>query len=210
MAEIAHQGARILLRAPTGSGKSTGVPLMLLEEGRVEGRILVVQPRRIAARMLAEYVSRLAGSRVGESVGYAVRFDSKYGNKTRVIYLTDGVLQRWLREDPELKGVGAVIFDEFHERRLSSDLVLARTLDLQEGVRPDLKLMVMSATLETGGLADYLRREARGGLAGGLPRGWGANVSGRDRAARRAASSTRTWRATGVAADVGSCGRGMP
>jgi ATP-dependent helicase HrpB len=158
MAEMAHQGARILLRAPTGSGKSTGVPLMLLEEGRVEGRILVVQPRRIAARMLAEYVSRLAGSRVGESVGYAVRFDSKYGNKTRVIYLTDGVLQRWLREDPELKGVGAVIFDEFHERRLSSDLVLARTLDLQEGVRPDLKLMVMSATLETGGLADYLRR----------------------------------------------------
>ena len=150
------EACRVLLRAPTGSGKSTGVPLMLLEAGVVEGRVLVVQPRRIAARMLAEYVSKRNGTRVGEEVGYAVRFDRKDGPRTRVVYLTDGVLQRWMQENPRLPGVGAVLFDEFHERRLASDLALARALDLQEGDRPDLKLMVMSATLETGGLREYL------------------------------------------------------
>jgi len=148
--------ARVLLRAPTGSGKSTGVPLMLLEEQVVEGTILVVQPRRIAARMLAEYVAGLRKGKVGDEVGYAVRFDAKYGKETRVVYLTDGVLQRWMKEEPELPGVGAILFDEFHERRLASDLALARALDVQEGLRPDLALMVMSATLETGGLSAYL------------------------------------------------------
>lgn len=147
---------RVLLRAPTGSGKSTGVPLMLLEEKVVEGTILVVQPRRIAARMLGEYVAGLRKGKVGEEVGYAVRFDTKYGKQTRVVYLTDGVLQRWMGEDPELLGVGAILFDEFHERRLASDLALARALELQEASRPDLALMVMSATLETGGLREYL------------------------------------------------------
>lgn len=147
---------RILLRAPTGSGKSTGVPLMLLESGAIRGTILVVQPRRIAARMLAQYVAGLRGGKVGDEVGYAVRFDTRYGKGTKVIYLTDGVLQRWMKEKPELPGVGAILFDEFHERRLASDLALARALDLQEGARGDLALMVMSATLETGGLSAYL------------------------------------------------------
>jgi ATP-dependent helicase HrpB len=150
------EARRVLLRAPTGSGKSTAVPLMLLKAGAVEGRILVVQPRRIAARMLAEYVSKRNGTRLGEEVGYAVRFDRKYSAETRVVYLTDGVLQRWMQEKPWMPGVGAILFDEFHERRLASDLALARTLDLQENDRPDLKLMVMSATLETGGLREYL------------------------------------------------------
>lgn len=147
---------RVLLRAPTGSGKSTGVPLMLLEEKMVQGTVLVVQPRRIAARMLAEYVAQLRGGAVGEEVGYAVRFEARYGKSTRVVYLTDGVLQRWMKEQPELPGVGAILFDEFHERRLASDLCLARALELQESSRPDLAVLVMSATLETGGLSEYL------------------------------------------------------
>ena len=146
---------RVLLKAPTGSGKSTAVPGMLMDAG-ISGRILVIEPRRMAARLLAGWVAKLRGSPLGGEVGYAVRFDTKYGRDTRLIYLTDGVFQRWLQEDPELKGVGAVVFDEFHERRLAVDVALGRCLDLQESARPDLRIMVMSATLETRGLADYL------------------------------------------------------
>lgn len=149
----AKQG-RLLLKAPTGSGKSTTVPGMV--RGEVEGKVIVVQPRRIAARLLADFVARQMGTTLGRGVGYAVRFESKAGPETGILFVTDGVLQRMLLDDPELKGVGAVIFDEFHERRLSSDLSLARVLDLQETVRPDLRVVVMSATLETGGLRDYL------------------------------------------------------
>lgn len=155
VAALAGEEGRVLLRAPTGSGKSTQVPGMLLD-GLGPGRILVVQPRRIAARLLAEFVARQRGGKVGGEVGYAVRFDSKYMDETRVIYLTDGVLQRWLKEEPGLPGVRAVIFDEFHERRLASDIALARVLGLQKGARPDLRVVVMSATLETAGLRDYL------------------------------------------------------
>ena len=85
-----------------------------------------------------------------------MRFDTRYGRSTRIVYVTDGILQRWLREDSELSGIGAVIFDEFHERRLASDLAIARVLDLQDGGRPELRVLVMSATLETEGLGDYL------------------------------------------------------
>lgn len=145
---------RLLLKAPTGSGKSTTVPGMV--RGEVEGKVIVVQPRRIAARLLAGFVAGQMGTSLGRGVGYAVRFESKAGPETEILFVTDGVLQRMLLDDPELKGVGAVIFDEFHERRLASDLSLARVLDLQEGPRSDLRVVVMSATLETGGLRDYL------------------------------------------------------
>ncbi|SHJ20911.1 ATP-dependent helicase HrpB [Rubritalea squalenifaciens DSM 18772] len=148
--------ARILLRAPTGSGKSTAVPLMLLDSGLVDGMIVVVQPRRIAARMLARRVSSVRGVKLGREIGYVVRHDNKMSEHTRVVYVTDGVLQRWLNEAGNLRGVGAVLFDEFHERRLPSDLCLAHCLDLQEGARPDLKVAVMSATLEVAGLEKYL------------------------------------------------------
>ena len=146
---------RVLLKAPTGSGKSTVVPKLLLEEAGFEGAIVVVQPRRIAARMLAEYVASLVGSEVGKEVGYSVRFEKVYGAATRLIYVTDGVLQRWLAENPELPEVSCVLFDEFHERRLASDLALGRVLDLQEK-RPGLRVGVMSATLEVAGLEGYL------------------------------------------------------
>jgi ATP-dependent helicase HrpB len=147
--------ARVLLKAPTGSGKSTQVPGMLLEAG-VQGRVLVVEPRRMAARLLAGWVARQRNATLGQEVGYAVRFDTRYRNDTRILYLTDGVFQRWLQDEPTLPGVGAVIFDEFHERRLAVDIALARCLDLQDGLRPDLRVVVMSATLETAGLAEFL------------------------------------------------------
>jgi ATP-dependent helicase HrpB len=146
---------RVLLKAPTGSGKSTAVPGMLLDAG-ISGRVLVIEPRRMAARLLAGWVAKLRGASLGGEVGYAVRFDTRYGRDTPLIYMTDGVFQRWLQEDPTLAGVGAVIFDEFHERRLAVDVALGRCLDLQESSRPDLRIVVMSATLETQGLAPYL------------------------------------------------------
>ena len=151
----AGERRRVLLKAPTGSGKSTAVPAMLLDTG-LSGRVLVVEPRRMAARLLAGWVSKQRGSAIGQEVGYAVRFDSRYRDDTRILYLTDGVFQRWLQDDPLLHGVGAVIFDEFHERRLAVDIALARCLDLQDGPRPELRLVVMSATLETAGLAGFL------------------------------------------------------
>jgi ATP-dependent helicase HrpB len=120
------------------------------------GTILVIEPRRMAARLLAGWVAKQRGATLGREVGYAVRFDSKYGKDTRIIYLTDGVFQRWIQDDPELRGVGAVVFDEFHERRLAVDIALSRCLDLQDGARPDLRVVVMSATLETAGLRGFL------------------------------------------------------
>lgn len=146
---------RVLLKAPTGSGKSTSVPGMLADAG-ISGTIIVIEPRRMAARLLAGWVAKQRGAALGREVGYAVRFDTKYGNDTRILYMTDGVFQRWIQDDPELHGVGAVVFDEFHERRLAVDVALARCLDLQDGPRPDLRVVVMSATLETAGLADFL------------------------------------------------------
>ena len=148
-------GARVLLKAPTGSGKSTAVPGMLLDAG-LEGRVVVIEPRRMAARLLAGWVAKQRGGAVDGEVGYSVRFDSRYGKETRIVYVTDGVFQRWLQDDPELTGVAAVVFDEFHERRLAVDVALGRCLELQEARRPDLRVVVMSATLETAGLVEFL------------------------------------------------------
>lgn len=154
-AMAARTSARALLKAPTGSGKSTAVPQMLLDSGLVEGLIVVVQPRRIAARMLARRVASLRNGRVGGEVGHVVRFDRQMGRDTRIVYVTDGVLATWL-ESGSMEDVGAVIFDEFHERRLASDLSLALCLEWQEQKNQSLKLVVMSATLELSGLAEYL------------------------------------------------------
>lgn len=154
---VRKPGFCVLLSAPTGSGKSTRVPLMLEAAGVAErGTIIVVQPRRLAARLLAGYVARQYPCSLGKEVGYTVRFDSRQSPSTRILYVTDGILERRLTEDPELKGVSAVIFDEVHERRLSGDLCLARVLELQSGSRKDIGVFVMSATLELDKLQDYL------------------------------------------------------
>ena len=148
--------SRTLLTAPTGSGKSTEVPGMLADLPEIEGRVIVIEPRRMAARLLAGFVAKNRKTNLGQEVGYAVRFDTKYSDKTKILYLTDGVFQRILHENPTLDGISAVIFDEFHERRLAVDIALGRCLDLQENNRPDLRVVVMSATLETGSLADFM------------------------------------------------------
>ncbi len=153
---------RILLKAPTGSGKSTGVPPMMDDAGLGDrGLIVVVQPRRMAARLLARHVAQLRGVELGKEVGYAVRFERYISSRTRIAYVTDGMLERWLTEWPSLEGVSAVVFDEFHERSLSGDLSLGRVLDLQEGPRRDLAVVVMSATLEISGLREYMGGSCR-------------------------------------------------
>jgi len=147
---------RVLLNAPTGSGKSTGIPPILYEADAIEGQIIVVQPRRLAARLLAQRVAQTLGKTLGHEVGYAVRFEAKFTAKTKILFLTDGVLLRQMAENPSLQGIGLIIFDEFHERRIASDVALGYCTDLQREKRPDLKLLVMSATLSEDSLETYL------------------------------------------------------
>ncbi len=154
---VAAPGCCVLLSAPTGSGKSTRIPLMMLDAGWGErGTVIVVQPRRLAARLLAGFVARQFPCALGQEVGYAVRFDVRHSAATRILFMTDGLLERRLMDDPKLAGVSAVVFDEVHERRLSGDLCLARVLQLQRGARPDIGVVVMSATLELDKLQCYL------------------------------------------------------
>lgn len=149
--------ARLILEAPTGSGKSTQVPQILLDNNLVgDGEIVVLQPRRIAARMLARRVADERGGKVGEEIGYQVRFERVAGRNTRVSYVTEGVLLRRLLGDPQLGAVRAIVFDEFHERHLQGDVMLAMALALQEGARPDLKIIVMSATIDSGAVERHL------------------------------------------------------
>ena len=148
---------RLILSAPTGSGKSTQVPQMLLKHGLLgTGQVVVLQPRRLAARLLAARVAHELGVRLGDEVGYQIRFDNCTSSKTRIRFVTEGVLLRQMIEDPQLRGVSAILFDEFHERHLYGDITLAQALDQQEQHRPDLLLAVMSATLNAGELEKYL------------------------------------------------------
>jgi ATP-dependent helicase HrpB len=146
-----------LLQAPTGSGKSTRVPLALLDSDWLAGRrILMLEPRRPAARMTAARMAGLLGEPLGERVGYQVRFERRISQDTRIEVITEGILTRRIQSDPGLDGVGLVIFDEFHERNLQSDLGLALTLDVAAHLRPELRLLVMSATLDAEPVAKLL------------------------------------------------------
>ncbi|HEU0038031.1 MAG TPA: helicase-related protein, partial [Verrucomicrobiae bacterium] len=150
---------RLILQAPTGSGKSTQVPQMLLKHGLLgNGQVVILQPRRLATRLLAARVARELGVELGREVGYQIRFENATSDVTRIKFETEGILLRQLIQDPALRGVQAVIFDEFHERHLYGDITLARALDIQEQRRPDLLIAVMSATLETTALEEYLNR----------------------------------------------------
>ena len=154
---------RLILSAPTGSGKSTQVPQMLLKHGLLgNGQVVVLQPRRLAARLLAKRVASELGVKLGEEVGYQIRFENVTSAKTKIRFVTEGVLLRQMIDDPQLRGVSAILFDEFHERHLYGDITLAQALDQQEQHRPDLLLAVMSATLNAGELEKYLsERRAR-------------------------------------------------
>ncbi|MFL6596020.1 MAG: ATP-dependent helicase HrpB, partial [Chthoniobacterales bacterium] len=148
---------RLILQAPTGSGKSTQVPQILLDHGLLRnGEVVILQPRRIAARLLAARVAAERKAKLGELVGYQVRFENVVSRQTRIRFVTEGILLRQLIQDPELRGVTAILFDEFHERHLYGDITLARALRLQETTRPDLKIAVMSATLDTPALQKFL------------------------------------------------------
>ncbi|MEI6034667.1 MAG: ATP-dependent helicase HrpB [Verrucomicrobiae bacterium] len=150
-------GNRLVLQAPTGSGKSTQVPQILLDGGALgDGRCIVLQPRRLATRMLASRVAGERGSRLGGEVGYQIRLDNVSSRETRILFVTEGILLRQMIADPALRGVSTLIFDEFHERHLYGDISLARSLDLQETSRPDLRIVVMSATLDRTGIAAYI------------------------------------------------------
>jgi ATP-dependent helicase HrpB len=148
---------RLVLQAPTGSGKSTQVPQMLLQHGLLgAGQCVVLQPRRLAARMLASRVAAELKVQLGREVGYQVRFENCVSAATRIKFETEGILLRQLIADPKLPGVSAIVFDEFHERHLYGDITLARALEIQEQQRPDLIIVVMSATLDAEDLEDYL------------------------------------------------------
>lgn len=150
-----------VLEAPPGAGKTTRVPLALRSASWLDGgRVLMLEPRRLAARAAAHYMARTLGERVGETVGYRVRGETRVSAATRVEVVTEGVLTRLLAHDPTLDGVGAVLFDEFHERSLSADLGLALTLQLQSLLRPELRVLVMSATLDGDAVAHLLRDAA--------------------------------------------------
>src|SRR5271157_376923 len=152
----AHASA--VLVAPPGAGKTTRVPLALLDESWLGGRkILVLEPRRIAARAAAERMAHTLSETVGERIGLRARMVSKSGPKTKVEVVTEGVFTRMILDDPELSGIGAVLFDEFHERSLDADLGLALALDAQAGLREDLRLIAMSATLDGARVATLMR-----------------------------------------------------
>ncbi len=150
-----------VLVAPPGAGKTTLVPLALLDEDWAQnGKIVLVEPRRVAARAAARRMAELIGEKPGDTVGYAMRMDSRSGPKTRILVVTEGVFTRMALDDPELSGICAVLFDEFHERSLDGDFGLALALDIASALRPDLRLLVMSATLEASRV---------GALMGGAP-----------------------------------------
>ena len=149
-------GNRLVLVAPTGSGKTTQVPQMLLDSGLFSGRIVVLQPRRVAARTVAARVAWERNVNLGGEVGYQIRFEDRTSLGTRICYVTEGILLRWLQDDSNLQGIDAILFDEFHERNLLSDVALALAKHLQETRRADLRLIVMSATLEAEPVAKYL------------------------------------------------------
>jgi ATP-dependent helicase HrpB len=152
------EGRRLILSAPTGSGKSTQVPQMLLDSGVLgSGQVVVLQPRRLATRLLAMRVAAERKSAIGAEVGYQIRFDNVTSPATRIRFVTEGILLRQMTQEPELSGVSAIIFDEFHERHLHGDITLALALDVQAGARPDLKIVVMSATLDVEALEVFLK-----------------------------------------------------
>src|SRR5512135_1508048 len=147
----------IVLHAPPGAGKTTRVSLALLDIVPPEqGRIIMLEPRRIAAVSAARWMAKTLGEQAGETVGYAIRFDAKKSEKTRIEVVTEGILTRRIQSDPGLEGTAMVIFDEFHERSIHADLALALCLDIRKQLRPDLKILVMSATMDCGPIASLL------------------------------------------------------
>ena len=149
-------GSSAVLSAAPGAGKTTRVPFALAAAPWCDGMVVVLEPRRIAARAAASYMAAQLNERPGETVGYRVRLESRASSRTRILFVTEGVFARMIMDDPELSGVGALIFDEFHERSLDADLGLALALDVQRALSFGFRILVMSATLETGAICRML------------------------------------------------------
>ncbi len=154
--EAVRDNPSVILHAPPGAGKTTRVPLALLDAVPAQGRIIMLEPRRIAAVSAARWMAKSLGEQAGETIGYSIRFDTRTSEKTRIEVVTEGVLTRRIQSDPGLEGAAMVIFDEFHERSIHADLALALCLDIRKGLREDLKVLVMSATLDAGPVAALL------------------------------------------------------
>lgn len=155
--ESLRADGRAVLQAPPGAGKTTRVPLAMLEAGLTTGKILMLEPRRLAARAAADRMAATLGEKTGQTVGYRIRGDSSVGPQTRIEVVTEGILTRMLQANPDLPGIGAVIFDEFHERSLNADLGLALCLEVADALRDDLILLAMSATLDAGPVAEVMQ-----------------------------------------------------
>ena len=151
-----RQSGRAVLQAPPGAGKTTRVPLAMLEAGLTPDRIVMLEPRRLATRAAAERMASALGETVGATVGYRMRGEARISAATRIEVVTEGILKRMIKYDPELPGIGALIFDEFHERSLNADLGLALAWESRCALRPDLMLLVMSATLDAAPVAALL------------------------------------------------------
>ena len=151
------RAASLVITAPTGAGKTTRVPPALLDAGLAgDNQIVMLEPRRLAARAAARRMAAERGGRLGDEIGFHVRFDKQSGPQTRILVVTEGLLVRMLQDDPYLEKIGVVIFDEFHERSLDTDLALAMVRLIQRTIRPDLRIVVMSATLAAEAVAHYL------------------------------------------------------
>ena len=155
--EALHTNSSLVVTAPPGAGKSTLLPLTILSSLGDGEKILMLEPRRLAARQIAERMAQMLGEQVGETVGYRVRFESRVSKRTRIEVLTEGILTRMIVDDATLDGVSVVIFDEFHERSINSDLALALTRQAQQIIRPDLKIVIMSATIDTSNICAALQ-----------------------------------------------------
>ena len=155
--EALHTNSSLVVTAPPGAGKSTLLPLTILSSLGEGEKILMLEPRRLAARQIAERMAQMLGKQVGETVGYRVRFESRVSKRTRIEVLTEGILTRMIVDDATLDGVSVVIFDEFHERSINSDLALALTRQAQQIIRPDLKVVIMSATIDACGICAALK-----------------------------------------------------
>ena len=155
--EALHTNSSLVVTAPPGAGKSTLLPLTILSSVGEGEKILMLEPRRLAARQIAERMAQMLGEQVGETIGYRVRFESRVSKRTRIEVLTEGILTRMIVDDATLDGVSVVIFDEFHERSINSDLALALTRQAQQIIRPDLKVVIMSATIDTSNICAALQ-----------------------------------------------------
>ncbi|QYJ79324.1 ATP-dependent helicase HrpB [Shewanella acanthi] len=152
--------SQVILEAPTGAGKSTALPLAMLDWPEIAGQILMLEPRRVAARSVAQFIASCRGQSVGQEVGYRVRGETKVSQQTRLEVVTEGILTRMIQQDPELTGIDMIIFDEIHERHLTTDLGLALALEVQSSLRDDLKILAMSATLSGLALTELMPEAA--------------------------------------------------